>query len=178
MNVFGLLPTHVWRRRVVIQKISFQPFHSQEVHGVRPLILMMLVLRIWYWINLQFPYCYFSYWYHEEKFCLGHTWEFSGLKTSHPQTSHLFSSWFYFVALFLDPCDSGWLNYQTICIKYFPERRTWSEARETCRDYEGDLVTIHDRKKQTFVYKNFAVERTLWIGLVRNEEYVTWVVRR
>ena len=80
MNVFGLLPTHVWRRRVVIQKISFQPFHSQEVHGVRPLILMMLVLRIWYWINLQFPYCYFSYWYYEEKFCLGHTWEFSGLK--------------------------------------------------------------------------------------------------
>lgn len=75
-----------------------------------------------------------------------------------------------------DPCDSGWLNYQTICIKYFPEKRTWSEARETCRDYEGDLVTIHDRKKQTFVYKNFAVDRTLWIGLMRNEDNVfQWV---
>ena len=46
MNVFGLLPTHVRRRRAVIQKISFQPYHSQEVHGVRPLILMMPVLRI------------------------------------------------------------------------------------------------------------------------------------
>ncbi|XP_022790890.1 neurocan core protein-like [Stylophora pistillata] len=75
-----------------------------------------------------------------------------------------------------DPCDSGWLNYQTICIKYFPESNTWSKARQTCRGYDADLLTIHDGIKQKFVYNNFAQGKTLWIGLLRNEDDVfRWV---
>ena len=48
-------------------------------------VLVMLVWRIWYWINLYSLNLYFSlfsslvcltlYWYCKEKFCLGHSWE-------------------------------------------------------------------------------------------------------
>ena len=51
-------------------------------------VLVMLVWRIWYWINLLSPNWYFSlfsslvclilYWYCEEIFCLGHSWELKG----------------------------------------------------------------------------------------------------
>ena len=47
-------------------------------------VLVMLVWRIWYWINFD-PQLYFSlfawlacstlYWYWKKKFCLGHSWE-------------------------------------------------------------------------------------------------------
>ena len=51
-------------------------------------ILIMLVWRIWYWINLFTSDWYFSLfssliwlilrWYCKEKFCLGHSWELKG----------------------------------------------------------------------------------------------------
>ena len=55
-------------------------------------VLVMLVWKIWYWINLWPPNWYFSlfsslfclilYWYCQEKFCLGHSWELTGLMYS------------------------------------------------------------------------------------------------
>ena len=42
-----------------------------------------------------------------------------------------------------------------------------------CRTLEGDLVTIHDEKKQMFVYDNLAAGKTLWIGLKRNDKYAS-----
>ena len=63
------------------------------------------------------------------------------------------------------------MGYQNYCIKFFPERKTWGEAREVCRAFEGDLVTIRDANKQSFVYDNLAVGRTLWIGLRRDDKY-------
>lgn len=42
-----------------------------------------------------------------------------------------------------------------------------------CRTFEGDLVTIHDEKKQLFVYNNLAAGKTLWIGLKRDDKYVS-----
>ena len=51
-------------------------------------VLVILVWRIWYWINLYSLNWYFSlfsslvclilYWYCKEKFCLGHSWELKG----------------------------------------------------------------------------------------------------
>lgn len=64
-------------------------------------------------------------------------------------------------------CDHSWLEYQGHCYKIFHERHTWAEAREICRTLHGDLVLIQDDKKQKFVYENFAVGKTLWIGLRR-----------
>ena len=52
------------------------------------IVLVMFVWRIWYWIILYSLNLYFSlfsslvclilYWYHEEKFGLGHLWELKG----------------------------------------------------------------------------------------------------
>ena len=53
-----------------------------------------------------------------------------------------------------------------------PERKTWGEAREVCNALGGDLVTIKDANKQSFVYDNLAVGKTLWIGLRRDDKYV------
>ncbi|XP_078358046.1 snaclec agkisacutacin subunit A-like [Oculina patagonica] len=75
-----------------------------------------------------------------------------------------------------DRCRPGWLQYQNHSIKFFKEIKTWSEARETCRTFDGDLVTIYDEKKQMFVYNNLAVGKTLWIGLKRDDNHVFhWV---
>ena len=45
--------------------------------------LLLLVKRIWYWINSYFPFisslvCLMLCWYCKEKFCLGHSWEWKG----------------------------------------------------------------------------------------------------
>ncbi len=42
-----------------------------------------------------------------------------------------------------------------------------------CRIFDGDLVTIYDEKKQMFVYNNLAVGKTIWIGLKRDDKYVS-----
>ena len=54
-------------------------------------VLMMLVQRIWYKINQLSPNwcfnflfsslaCFILYWFGEEKFCLGHSWQLKGKK--------------------------------------------------------------------------------------------------
>ena len=69
-----------------------QPFNSQDLISNSPYfshtVLVMLVWRIWYWINLWFPNWYFSlfsshvclilYLYYKGKFCLGNSWELKG----------------------------------------------------------------------------------------------------
>ena len=40
-----------------------------------------------------------------------------------------------------------------------------------CRAEKGDLVMILDEKKQQFVYNAFAVRKTVWIGLKRDDKY-------
>lgn len=70
-------------------------------------------------------------------------------------------------------CLRDWLRYQNHCIKFFAERKTWLKAREVCQAFKGDLVTIGDANKQSFVYNNLAVGRTLWIGLRRDDKYAS-----
>ena len=65
------------------------------------------------------------------------------------------------------------MQYENHCIKFFPEKNTWNGARDICHAFKGDLVSIHDVKKQTFVYDNLAVGKTLWIGLKRDDKYAS-----
>ena len=71
---------------------SFNPFTSKIslviLLTVCHTVLVMLVWRIWFWINLYSLNFYFSlisslvclilYWYCTGKFCLGHSWELKG----------------------------------------------------------------------------------------------------
>ena len=71
---------------------SFNPFTSKIsliiLLTVCHTVLVMLVWRIWFWINLYSLNFYFSlisslvclilYWYCKEKFCLGDSWELKG----------------------------------------------------------------------------------------------------
>lgn len=77
------------------------------------------------------------------------------------------------ISSYIERCLSDWLRYQNHCIKFFVERKTWVKAREACQAFEGDLVTIGDANKQSFVYGNLAVGRTLWIGLRRDDKYAS-----
>ena len=75
-------------------------------------------------------------------------------------------------------CTVDWLEFQGSCYRRFEERRTWHQARNACRDLEGDLVALTTSSIQEFVYKNLAIGRTLWIGLVQNEKVHRYVTER
>lgn len=48
-------------------------------------------------------------------------------------------------------CDEGWTKFQGNCYLHFPDRETWLEAEQRCRDLKAHLVSIITPEEQTFV---------------------------
>ena len=53
----------------------------------------------------------------------------------------------------LSICPAGWFTYfhGTPCFKIDYSEKTWFDARRTCRDYGGELVTLETYDKMYFV---------------------------
>ena len=66
-------------------------------------------------------------------------------------------------------CSTGWLKYADRCFKYFSlykDRGTWPEAREKCKSYGGDLVTIDSVEIQKKVHYLIRNDWTpVWTGM-------------
>uniref|UniRef100_A0A4W5R389 C-type lectin domain-containing protein n=1 Tax=Hucho hucho TaxID=62062 RepID=A0A4W5R389_9TELE len=58
---------------------------------------------------------------------------------------------------FLVDCEEGWTKFQGNCYLHFPERETWLDAEQRCRDLSAHLVSIITPEEQHFDYQ--------WIGL-------------
>ncbi len=46
---------------------------------------------------------------------------------------------------------AGWTSYGGHCYRYFPETKTWSDARAACQALSADLVSISDGAENDFV---------------------------
>uniref|UniRef100_A0A3Q3X1U5 C-type lectin domain-containing protein n=1 Tax=Mola mola TaxID=94237 RepID=A0A3Q3X1U5_MOLML len=60
-------------------------------------------------------------------------------------------------------CEEGWTKFQGNCYLHFPDRETWLEAEQRCRDLKAHLVSIITPEEQTFV--NAHAQDYQWIGL-------------
>lgn len=48
-------------------------------------------------------------------------------------------------------CEEGWTKFQGNCYLHFPERETWLDAEQRCRDLSAHLVSIITPEEQHFV---------------------------
>ncbi|KAM6168132.1 low affinity immunoglobulin epsilon Fc receptor [Erethizon dorsatum] len=61
-------------------------------------------------------------------------------------------------------CPEQWVNFQQKCYYFGKGPKQWIEARFTCEDLEGRLVSIHSQEEQDFLTKH-ANKEDSWIGL-------------
>ncbi|XP_037680424.1 low affinity immunoglobulin epsilon Fc receptor [Choloepus didactylus] len=61
-------------------------------------------------------------------------------------------------------CPENWVNFQKKCYYFGEGAKTWIEARYTCEDLQGRLVSIHSLEEQAFLTKHADMKGS-WIGL-------------
>ncbi|XP_051017891.1 low affinity immunoglobulin epsilon Fc receptor [Acomys russatus] len=73
-------------------------------------------------------------------------------------------------------CPKDWLHFQQKCYYFGKGSKQWIQARYTCSDLEGRLVSIHSQEEQDFLMKHMN-KRDSWIGLqdLHMEGQFTWM---
>ncbi|XP_013364613.1 PREDICTED: low affinity immunoglobulin epsilon Fc receptor isoform X2 [Chinchilla lanigera] len=61
-------------------------------------------------------------------------------------------------------CPEQWVNFQQKCYYFGKGPKQWIQARFSCEDLEGRLVSIHSQEEQDFLTKH-ANKEDSWIGL-------------
>uniref|UniRef100_A0A3P8T079 C-type lectin domain-containing protein n=1 Tax=Amphiprion percula TaxID=161767 RepID=A0A3P8T079_AMPPE len=62
------------------------------------------------------------------------------------------------MAMALQGCAEGWLEFMGNCYLHFAERDTWSEAEQRCQELNAHLVSISSQEEQQFVNCEWLVE--------------------
>ncbi|RUS78707.1 hypothetical protein EGW08_013528 [Elysia chlorotica] len=81
----------------------------------------------------------------------------------------------------LDLCPSGWTYspHSGTCIKVYPQRETWEDARAACKADGADLVKIVDNGMNKFIWDQASASGSIehWIGLhdLNNEGTFHWL---
>ncbi|PFX31079.1 Aggrecan core protein [Stylophora pistillata] len=65
-------------------------------------------------------------------------------------------------------CPRDWLYFNGSCYRAHDTKLSWFDARVACEKNEGELLSINSEGEQQFVYKRMAVNKTFWIGLVKD----------
>lgn len=61
-------------------------------------------------------------------------------------------------------CPKDWLHFQQKCYYFGEGSKQWIQAKFTCSDLEGRLVSIHSQKEQDFLMQHIN-KKDSWIGL-------------
>ncbi|XP_075827182.1 low affinity immunoglobulin epsilon Fc receptor isoform X1 [Microtus pennsylvanicus] len=61
-------------------------------------------------------------------------------------------------------CPKNWLHFQQKCYYFGNDSKRWIQARFTCSDLKGRLVSIHSQEEQDFLMKH-TNKKDSWIGL-------------
>ena len=64
-------------------------------------------------------------------------------------------------------CPPTWLYFGGSCYQANSTNQPWGDARTFCQYEQGELVTINSESEQNFLYQTMAINKTLWIGLVK-----------
>ncbi|XP_066536475.1 macrophage mannose receptor 1-like [Hoplias malabaricus] len=64
-------------------------------------------------------------------------------------------------------CTTPWIPYSGHCYHLYRTRKTWLEAKDTCRREGGDLLSVFSVEEQSFVISQLGYLKTdeVWIGL-------------
>eukprot|EP00794_Sanderia_malayensis_P003261 gene3261-3742_t len=79
-------------------------------------------------------------------------------------------------------CEPGWLHYMSKCYLFRPkDKLSWYAARNVCRTYttsgkSGDLVSIHSRHENAFLFSQLKGSTALFIGFndLQQERRFRW----
>ncbi|XP_038148314.1 C-type lectin domain family 4 member G-like [Cyprinodon tularosa] len=82
-----------------------------------------------------------------------------------------------------DPCQKGWLKFQTNCYAYNDavekDRKNWTEARENCRGMVSDLTVVENDVEKGEINNNFSPAikgiKGYWIGLRAVQGKWKWI---
>lgn len=79
--------------------------------------------------------------------------------------------------LFVGNCSAGWDQYNDKCYKFFSKKRqSWSEGRQTCIAYGGDLATIENYGVQKHLeYLTRDHTERAWIGITLTANVFVYV---
>uniref|UniRef100_A0A8B9HSH5 C-type lectin domain-containing protein n=1 Tax=Astyanax mexicanus TaxID=7994 RepID=A0A8B9HSH5_ASTMX len=66
---------------------------------------------------------------------------------------------------------NGWTYFHSGMYYYSTEKKTWSEARQNCKEKGADLVIINSEKEQRFIDEKFG---QAWIGLTDHGSEGVW----
>ncbi|KAJ7336623.1 hypothetical protein OS493_011843 [Desmophyllum pertusum] len=65
-------------------------------------------------------------------------------------------------------CPTDWLYLNGSCYRAYSTEQSWFDAAKFCQENQGELLSINSEGEQRFVYQRMAVNKTLWIGLVKD----------
>lgn len=65
-------------------------------------------------------------------------------------------------------CPTDWLYFNGSCYRAYNTELSWLDAKTFCQENQGELLSINSDGEQQFVYQHIAVNKTLWIGLVKD----------
>lgn len=65
-------------------------------------------------------------------------------------------------------CPPDWLYLNGSCYRAYSTELSWFDAAKSCQENKGALLSINSEGEQRYVYQSMAVNKTLWIGLVKD----------
>ena len=94
-------------------------------------------------------------------------WKFGNCNATHPYTCKITRNYDKTHLSFIGNCTEGWTKVKDKCYKLFNTFITWAAAREKCKGYGGNLVTITSEEMQRkLIYMSREVWRAVWIGVL------------